>query len=68
MRAETLRVLRLSWRRCKQSYVSTEGVGKFEGHMAEATQTNHPNFLAFANLPKAERGISRDAGAEEGSR
>ena len=45
--------------------VGAEGAGDLHAHVAEAAKADDADLLAGADLPVAERGIGRNAGAEE---
>src|SRR5438132_10594305 len=45
--------------------VGSERVSKFYSHVAESTEADHSDFLAFANAPMPHGRICRDHGAEQ---
>ena len=65
MCAEAECVVNLGGRSRENHHVRTEGPGEFNPHVAEATETHDADFLAWADFPMAQRGIGRDAGAEQ---
>ncbi len=45
--------------------MGAKGPADFHRHVAETAQADDSDFPAFADVPAAQRGIGRDAGAEE---
>ena len=43
-------------------------MGELQGHVPQSSETNHADFLSWADFPVAERGVGGDAGAEKGGR
>lgn len=66
MCAQADRILFFRGRCGKNDNVGSEGPCEFYAHMSETAESDDPDFLARADLPMTERGIGRDAGAEQG--
>ena len=49
----------------KEHDMGAEGTGDLYAHVAEAAEPDDTDLLAGADLPVAERGVGRDAGAEQ---
>ena len=65
IRAETKRVFFFP-RRSREDYnVGSERMGKFHAHVAQSAETDHANFLAFADAPAAHGRVGGDSGAEQ---
>lgn len=65
MGAEAEAVGDLGRRGREQHDVRAEGAGELHAHVAEAAKADDADLLAGADLPVAERGVGRDAGAEQ---
>src|SRR5436309_13108505 len=63
--AEAQCVLLLVRRGGENNDVGSKRVSKFYRHVAEPTETNHADFLAFADAPVAHRRVRRDSSAKQ---
>src|SRR5262249_43133593 len=63
--AEAERVLFLMRRGSEDNDVGSERVSKFYSHVAKTAQTNHADFLAFADAPVAHRRVRCDSSAKK---
>src|SRR5205809_2085310 len=59
------RVVFLVRRGGENNDVGSERVSKFYRHVAEPTEANHADFLAFADAPVAHRRVRRDSSAKQ---
>ena len=66
MRAESESVSDLGGRAGEEDDMGTKGPGEFNTQVAETTEADHADFLAGPHLPMAQRGVGRDAGAQQG--
>src|ERR1700733_1900774 len=67
VRPELERIGSLVWRLREQHNMCAESVGELDTHVSQAAEANDADLLALANLPVAQRGISRNARAEQRS-
>src|SRR5690242_11248034 len=65
IRSESKRVFSLARRSGERDDVRSECVRKLHSDMAQATETNHSDFLSFARAPVSQWRIRRDARAEK---
>src|SRR5437899_274999 len=63
--AKAERVLFLVRRGGENNDVGSKRVSKFYRHVAEPAETNHADFLAFADAPVAHRRVRRDSSAKQ---
>src|SRR6185295_4905499 len=63
--AETLRVLFLVRRSREDDDVRSECIRDLHAHMAQSTDTNDSDFLAWSNSPVTHRRIRCDTGAQQ---
>src|SRR5205809_6922913 len=63
--AKAKRVVFLVRRGGEDNDVGSERVSKFYRHVTEPAETNHADFLAFADAPVAHRRVRRDSSAKE---
>ena len=67
IRAKAKSVGGLARRRGEEHGACAERMGKLHAHVAQPTQTDDADFLPFADLPMAQRGIGGDACTEQRS-
>src|SRR5439155_25597122 len=65
VRAEAERIFLFVRRGTEDDDMCSERMSKFYGHVAESSEADHSNFLAFANAPVMHGGVGRDSSAEQ---